>query len=88
MSEREADRQIVCAECGREVSEDEAERERWGFWSDGTGDLLPHCPAREFRPGIRSLALSGTLVYRVEYLAGGRPVVKSYECETPLRRVR
>lgn len=40
-------------ECEREVSEEEAQATRWGFWSDGLGDLMPFCPEcaeREFGP--------------------------------------
>ena len=46
-----AESSIACAACGRQVSEDDAMRERWGYWSKGTGDLLPYCPecaAREW----------------------------------------
>ena len=42
---------IRCAECGREITEGEAELERWGYWSDGVGELHPFCPGcaeREF----------------------------------------
>jgi hypothetical protein len=42
-----------CEECGREVDEFTALAGRWGYWSDGCGELLPFCPEcadREFRP--------------------------------------
>ena len=42
---------ISCAECGREVDEFTAIAEKWRFWSDGVGGLLPFCPEcarREF----------------------------------------
>ena len=51
MSETEEPAVVTCAECGREVDEQTAETEGWGYWSDGTGDLLPYCPEcteREF----------------------------------------
>lgn len=42
---------VRCAECGREANEFEAIAERWTFWNDGVGELLPYCSecaAREF----------------------------------------
>jgi hypothetical protein len=42
---------IRCSECRREVDEFTAIMERWRFWSDGCGELLPFCPEcdeREF----------------------------------------
>jgi hypothetical protein len=45
--------QLQCSECQREVDEFTAIKERWGFWSDGCGKLLPFCPEcarREFSP--------------------------------------
>ena len=42
---------IRCSECHREVDEFLAIAERWGYWSDGCGELLPFCPecaTREF----------------------------------------
>ena len=39
-----------CAECGR-APRDHLDAERWRFYSDGTGDLVPFCPEcaeREF----------------------------------------
>ena len=42
---------LRCAECAREVDEFTAIAEKWGFWSDGCGELLPFCPEcarREF----------------------------------------
>ena len=50
----EAPSLIACAECGREVDEQTAEREGWGYWSDGLGELHPYCPEcaeREFAAG-------------------------------------
>jgi hypothetical protein len=44
---------IGCVECGREVDEFTAIGEKWGYWSDGAGELVPFCPAsakREFSP--------------------------------------
>jgi hypothetical protein len=35
---------IRCEECQREVDEFTAISERWGYWSDGCGELLPFCP--------------------------------------------
>lgn len=32
---------VTCAECGRVVDEVELIAEKWTYWSDGTGDLLP-----------------------------------------------
>jgi hypothetical protein len=34
---------VRCSECGREVSEEEAQAARWGYWSDGVGELYPYC---------------------------------------------
>ena len=45
MSEPEEPAVITCAECGREVDEQTAETEGWGYWSDGVGKLHPFCPA-------------------------------------------
>jgi hypothetical protein len=39
---------IACSQCDREVDEFTAIAERWGIWSDGTGELVPFCPRREF----------------------------------------
>jgi hypothetical protein len=42
---------VRCAQCGTEIDEDEAQAARWGYWSDGIGDLHPFCPdcaEREF----------------------------------------
>ena len=47
----EGERTIRCSECDREITEEEAEREGWGYRSDGLGELHPFCPecaAREF----------------------------------------
>ena len=44
---------IRCAECRRDVDEFTAIAEKWGYWSDGVGDLVPFCPEcgkREFAP--------------------------------------
>jgi hypothetical protein len=32
-----------CTDCGREVAEDEAQAQRWGYWFV-VGDLYPFCP--------------------------------------------
>jgi len=48
---------IRYAECGRQVTEAEAEREGWGYWSAGSVDCTPNCPEcawRESAPGRRS----------------------------------
>jgi hypothetical protein len=45
---------ITCAECGRQATDEEAEREGWGYWSDGLGELYPFhpvCAGREFGAG-------------------------------------
>jgi len=42
---------VRCSECHREVDEFTAIAERWGYWSDGCGELLafcPECAGREF----------------------------------------
>ncbi len=52
---------ILCTECGREVDKFTAIKDRWGYWSDGCGELLPFCPecaSREFAPA----ALAGGVV--------------------------
>jgi hypothetical protein len=36
---------IRCAECGREVDEFTAIAEKWGYWSDGVGELVSFCPS-------------------------------------------
>ena len=44
-------------ECGREVDEFTAIAEKWGYRSDGTGELLPfclECARREFAPLSRA----------------------------------
>jgi hypothetical protein len=46
-----------CEECHRETDEFTAMAERWGYWSDGRGELLPFCPEcarREFAPDAPS----------------------------------
>jgi hypothetical protein len=48
---------IRCEECNRAIDEFTAIKERWGFWSDGCGELLPFCPEcarREFAPDVLS----------------------------------
>jgi hypothetical protein len=32
-----------CVECGCTLGEDEAQAVRWGWWSNGLGDLYPYC---------------------------------------------
>jgi hypothetical protein len=47
----ETDMSVRCRESRRTVAELVAISERWGFWSDGCGALLPFCPRcaeREF----------------------------------------
>jgi hypothetical protein len=34
---------VQCAECGCTLDEDEAQAVRWGYWSNGVGDLYPYC---------------------------------------------
>jgi len=44
---------VRCAECEPEVDEFAAIAERWSYWSDGVGELVPFCPEcakREFAP--------------------------------------
>ncbi len=51
---------IRCSECQREVDEFTAIAERWGFWSDGCGELLsfcPECSRREFAADAPASAL-------------------------------
>jgi len=36
---------VRCADCGREVEEDEAQAQRWGYhWSELVDKLYPYCP--------------------------------------------
>jgi len=52
---------VLCSECRREVDEFTAIAERWGFWSDGCGELLPFCPEcdrREFAPDAPASRIS------------------------------
>jgi len=45
-------------ECGSEADERFTVAERWTWWSDGLGELLPFCPTcaeRKFGPRIRLL---------------------------------
>ena len=54
VDEPETELAVRCAECGRKVDEPTAEREGWGYWSDGLGELQPYCPEcaeREFGRG-------------------------------------
>jgi hypothetical protein len=64
---------IRCSECRRAVDEFMAIKERWGYWSDGCGELLPLCPGcarREFAPDARA--------------SGSSPLVRLYaEKESP-----
>jgi hypothetical protein len=49
----EAEHEIRCAEYGRKVDAFTAIAEKWGYWSDGVGELVPFCPdcaRREFAP--------------------------------------
>ena len=42
---------VRCTECHRQVDEFVAVRERWAYWSNSCGELLPYCPEcarREF----------------------------------------
>jgi hypothetical protein len=44
---------VTCSGCGQTIYEDEAQAARWGYWSDGVGDLYAYCiecPTREFAP--------------------------------------
>jgi NAD-dependent SIR2 family protein deacetylase len=51
--------EIRCSECHREVEESTAIKERWGFWSDGCGELLPYCPECALREFARDASASG-----------------------------
>jgi hypothetical protein len=47
------DNAVRCTECHREVDEFTAIAERWRYWSDGCGELLPFSPEtskRQFAP--------------------------------------
>ena len=47
---------VLCAECGVEADERWVIVERWTWWSDGCGNLLPFCPGcaeREFGHRVR-----------------------------------
>jgi NAD-dependent SIR2 family protein deacetylase len=35
---------VQCAACGRQVEDDEAQAQRWGYWSDSAGEVYPYCP--------------------------------------------
>ena len=36
---------VRCTSCQREIEEDEAQAQRWGYWHVGTGiELYPFCP--------------------------------------------
>lgn len=44
---------VTCSQCGETIYEDEAQAARWGYWSDGVGELYPfciECATREFAP--------------------------------------
>ena len=43
---------VTCAECRRRVTNDEAEREGWRYWSDGLGELHPTVPTKTRRGGL------------------------------------
>ena len=63
--------------------------ERVGRWCSGRLGRVTCCRvAGVRRAGVRgwvpSTALNGSLVYRIEYMAHGRPVAKTYTSETPL----
>jgi hypothetical protein len=34
---------VECAACGCLLDEDEAQAVRWGWWSNGIGELYPYC---------------------------------------------
>src|SRR6478736_3554298 len=45
---------VTCSGCGETIYEDEAQASRWGYWSDGAGDLYPfciECATHEFASG-------------------------------------
>ena len=48
---------IRCAECDREVDEFTAIAEKWGYWSDGVGELVPSAQCAETRvpPDARAM---------------------------------
>jgi len=44
---------VTCSGCSQTIYEDEAQAARWGYSSDGVGDLYPfciECATREFAP--------------------------------------
>jgi hypothetical protein len=48
---------VQCAKCGRDADELATIAERWTWWSDGCGELVPFCPRcaeREFGNQSRS----------------------------------
>jgi hypothetical protein len=48
---------VQCVECGCGLGEDEAQAVRWGYSSDGVGDLYPYCERcarREFASEARA----------------------------------
>lgn len=48
---------VTCSGCSQTIYEDEAQAARWGYWSDGVGDLYPYCiecATREFARARRS----------------------------------
>jgi len=34
---------VRCSDCGREVDEEDAQAQRWGYWFI-VGELYPYCP--------------------------------------------
>jgi hypothetical protein len=50
---------IRCEECQRDVDEFTAIKERWGYWSDGCGDLLAYCPDCARRESRSALPRAG-----------------------------
>jgi hypothetical protein len=47
---------VLCTECGSDSDERWAVIERWTWWSDGYGNLLPfcpHCAERQFGHRVR-----------------------------------
>jgi len=64
---------LRCAECGREVDEFTAIAEKWRYWSDGVGELVPICPEcarREFASDARA---SGSIALSLGVVAPGGP---------------
>ena len=58
---------IRCSECHREVDEFTAIAEKWGFWSDGCGELLPFCSECARREFAKDAPASGLVHLAHQY---------------------